>query len=103
MTIASRHLVLLLLLQVHGLGDSGPRLSLVPRQAASRTPDSAVVPIAFRYHQEALAKIDLPLKSVALSPVVPTPPAGPSPQAPERPRAVPEAPPLIYLFMCLTR
>src|SRR5438270_13759240 len=103
MTIALRHLVLLLLLQVHGLGETGPCLSLVPGQPLARSPECAIFPIAFRYHREVLAGIDLPQRAAALSPAVPAPPARPFPRAPERPRAVRCGPGLVYLFMSLTR
>src|SRR5215472_9756117 len=103
MTLALRNLILLLLLQLHGPGEGGPCLSVVPRLALASSPESGIVLLAHQYRQETLAEIDRPQRSVAFPPVGTNSLDGSSAYPPELPCAAARGALLIYQFMALKR
>jgi len=66
MSVVTRHLLLILLLQFHGVDGFRPNLSLIPRPDSTRSPERAVVPLALRDRQ----RIQLQIDSLARSPCV---------------------------------
>jgi hypothetical protein len=60
MSTTTRHLFLLLLLQLHGADCPDCNFALVPQPKSTHTSQRGVVPLALHYRQQLLAQINLP-------------------------------------------